>query len=423
MSPQAMAAWEALNGQWGQPLTVNSAYRSPQQNADVGGAKHSQHLDGNAYDVDTRGMTLEDRLRLRDMAKAAGFAGTGYYDNSMHFDVGPERAWGPDFTSGSIPAEFQTDAGQHLDQFDSMISTSGVPSGTPAFSEFFGKPPELSGRIRTAGALGNMGSLLTAYGQADLGAQRPEILAGDRIMARHRDKAGRNQSAEALHSMGHTELAGMVMNGQMDAKDAISEAYRLQSVKPADSYRAATSDEVASYNLDPTKPYRVNDATGKVESIGGGGDINIDNGGPLDLTEGQAKNTIFYTMMDTASETVDKFELQGLDMVQGWLPSKIQDEDYRAFDNAASQWSEGMLRIATGAAAPDAEVQRYRQMWFPIAGDPASEVARKKKLRADMRGAIALTTGGGAGAIDDLIGDPDAPPPAGGTLGAPPPMN
>jgi hypothetical protein len=103
MSPQALSAWDRLKASWGGPLSLNSAYRDPQTNARVGGAKKSQHMHGNAFDVSTAGMTPEDRARLIQTAQASGFTGYGGYNNSLHFDVGPSRTWGPDYSSTSTP--------------------------------------------------------------------------------------------------------------------------------------------------------------------------------------------------------------------------------------------------------------------------------------------------------------------------------
>jgi hypothetical protein len=103
MSEAALAAWGRLTDAWGQPLTVNSAYRDPKRNEEVGGAKGSQHMHGNAYDIDASGLSYEDRLRLADAAWEAGFRGIGFYDNALHFDVADPRAWGPSYSRDSIP--------------------------------------------------------------------------------------------------------------------------------------------------------------------------------------------------------------------------------------------------------------------------------------------------------------------------------
>lgn len=111
MSPEAMAAWHALTGTWGQPLSINSAYRSPEHNARVGGAKRSQHTHGNAFDVDVSGLSKAQRNELAKQAYDAGFRGFGVYDTAMHFDVGPERAWGPSHSRDSLPSWFTMPGG------------------------------------------------------------------------------------------------------------------------------------------------------------------------------------------------------------------------------------------------------------------------------------------------------------------------
>ena len=103
VSEAAAAAYGRLVDAYGQPLTINSAYRDPKKNEEVGGAKGSQHLHGNAYDIDVTGKTNEERVALANLAWDAGFRGMGFYDNSLHFDVGEPRGWGPSYSRDSIP--------------------------------------------------------------------------------------------------------------------------------------------------------------------------------------------------------------------------------------------------------------------------------------------------------------------------------
>ena len=104
VSDAARAAFDALNKGWtGAPISVESAYRDPALNEAVGGAKGSQHLHGNAYDIDTSGWTPEAKLALATQAYNSGFRGFGFYDNNLHFDVGGQRAWGPSYHQDSIP--------------------------------------------------------------------------------------------------------------------------------------------------------------------------------------------------------------------------------------------------------------------------------------------------------------------------------
>lgn len=103
VSASAASALARLEAVSGKSFKVNSAYRSPSRNRTAGGAKKSQHMHGNAFDIDVSGMPIEERKVLIAQAKSVGFGGVGVYDNALHFDVADERAWGPDFHGGSLP--------------------------------------------------------------------------------------------------------------------------------------------------------------------------------------------------------------------------------------------------------------------------------------------------------------------------------
>ena len=84
-------------------MTITSGYRDPARNARVGGAKGSQHLQGNAVDVKFPA-DVQGTLKAIADASAAGVGGIGVYGpGKLHFDTGPKRSWGPDYHASSIP--------------------------------------------------------------------------------------------------------------------------------------------------------------------------------------------------------------------------------------------------------------------------------------------------------------------------------
>ena len=91
--PTLRALGEALSADLGYDLPVISAYRSPGKNKSVKGAAKSQHLHGKALDIDVSGMSLAERQRIIERARALVFGGVGIYLNSLHLDTGPVRAW------------------------------------------------------------------------------------------------------------------------------------------------------------------------------------------------------------------------------------------------------------------------------------------------------------------------------------------
>jgi hypothetical protein len=106
VDPKVLDAYERLQGAFGQQILVKSGFRDPNKNADVGGAKHSQHIEGTALDLETGDMSHAERLRLIKMASAMGFTGIGVYANNIHLDMraGPPKMWGPTHSADSVPA-------------------------------------------------------------------------------------------------------------------------------------------------------------------------------------------------------------------------------------------------------------------------------------------------------------------------------
>lgn len=96
LHPEALDKLQALRDRLGKPLIIRSAYRSPEHNRAVGGAKASKHMDGTAFDI---AMVNHDPVAFETAARAVGFLGFGYYPRSgfMHIDLGPARTWGEKF--------------------------------------------------------------------------------------------------------------------------------------------------------------------------------------------------------------------------------------------------------------------------------------------------------------------------------------
>lgn len=69
-------------------IGVKSGYRDPARNAKAGGAKRSQHMKGNAVDLDISGLSNAQKQAVLDTAIAAGAKGIGVYasENSLHVD-------------------------------------------------------------------------------------------------------------------------------------------------------------------------------------------------------------------------------------------------------------------------------------------------------------------------------------------------
>ena len=103
----ALDRLQALRDRLGKPFIVRSAYRSPEHNRAVGGAKRSKHMEGTAFDI---AMSNHDPAAFEAAAREAGFLGFGFYPRSgfIHIDLGPKREWGERFVPR--PTSFAVEA-------------------------------------------------------------------------------------------------------------------------------------------------------------------------------------------------------------------------------------------------------------------------------------------------------------------------
>lgn len=86
---------QLLRDYTGRPITINSAYRSPEHNAKIGGVKTSQHLLGKAADITIQSLKpaevyriIEDLIDMGEMLQG----GLGLYDTFVHYDIRKTKA-------------------------------------------------------------------------------------------------------------------------------------------------------------------------------------------------------------------------------------------------------------------------------------------------------------------------------------------
>jgi len=82
---------QAARTKAGIPFIINSAYRDPAYNKRIGGAEHSMHMKGKAFDVALNGYSKSFWHKL---FLDSGFTGFGlHYATFIHVDTGNPRTW------------------------------------------------------------------------------------------------------------------------------------------------------------------------------------------------------------------------------------------------------------------------------------------------------------------------------------------
>jgi uncharacterized protein YcbK (DUF882 family) len=80
-----VAALQKLRDVLNKPIQINSAYRCPSHNKNVGGASNSRHVVGDATDITVAGLTPS---QVADICEPM-FNGLGRYDTFTHVDSRP----------------------------------------------------------------------------------------------------------------------------------------------------------------------------------------------------------------------------------------------------------------------------------------------------------------------------------------------
>lgn len=165
---------ERIESDSGKDFLITSGFRDAARNAGAGGATGSAHTRGNAVDIQFNGNEA-DTAAVIESAKKAGIGGIGVYRPGMlHLDTESSRAWGPDFTSKSIP-EWAKGAlqGEGLNQ---ASAAAPVASGASTGAAVMGASQENAMAERTPTAPTVVMSDSSPAGQASPGTGVPGTL-------------------------------------------------------------------------------------------------------------------------------------------------------------------------------------------------------------------------------------------------------
>ena len=89
MKPHVLYMLDIARGSSGIPFKINSGFRTPKHNKDVGGSITSSHLGGWAVDISCSDPSARERI-LYGLIKA-GFQRIGIANTFIHADIDPHK--------------------------------------------------------------------------------------------------------------------------------------------------------------------------------------------------------------------------------------------------------------------------------------------------------------------------------------------
>lgn len=93
VAPRLVMVLETIRSHFCAPVVIHSAYRTPQHNAKVNGAAHSQHCYGTAADISIKGVSVLD-IAAYARSIMPDWGGVGIYKEQgfVHVDVREKRS-------------------------------------------------------------------------------------------------------------------------------------------------------------------------------------------------------------------------------------------------------------------------------------------------------------------------------------------
>jgi len=111
-------------------------------------------------------------------------------------------------------------------------------------------------------------------------------------------------------------------------------------------------------------------------------------------TEAQQRAQLALARFSSANDVFEHMKVTGYDpttvtsWVNSFLPEILKGGDRKTYDAAVDAWSQGLLRLESGAAISRQEKSWYDKAFFPQVGDPPVVVTNKEKMRHDIESMV-----------------------------------
>ena len=120
------------------------------------------------------------------------------------------------------------------------------------------------------------------------------------------------------------------------------------------------------------------------------------------LSERQSQLVLFGNQMQNMQPVLDNLETQfdpanigdAAASATGTFGNFVKSQEKQLYDTAAAAWAEGVLRIQTGAAATQPEIERVVRTYFAQPGDTPETVQFKRQARETFFESVAAASGG-----------------------------
>lgn len=214
---------------------------------------------------------------------------------------------------------------------------------------------------------------------------------------------------QIVTQFGQPDLVGQFQNKDALLRQFMTAAQILEqgkAPKPADEYQRYVQEEEAAGRQPLSRIDFAQAKKGQETIYDSDGNIILQRGGAgggKPPSERQSTLKLFGGLMDETMPSINQMEddpefdptsLRSALADGGRVGNAVTSEKARQYEALKRQWAEGVLRIQTGAAATEPEINRVLATYFPRFGDDPRTIAQKRSQRDAFARSLVPASGG-----------------------------